>query len=57
MRKIVYVVAIPWDSASVDSVHVFKTYKKAREFCDWKNEQGYNGYANGLEVKKCRIIP
>lgn len=53
---VVYVVSIPYDSASVSHTHVFKRKKDAEEFCAKKNGEGYNGYAGGLSVEECEVI-
>lgn len=53
--KIVYVVSIPWDSHRVNSARVFKTREQAEEYYKAKDEQGYNGYMNGLFVQACEV--
>lgn len=52
---IVYVVTIPWDSASVGNTYVFKDKDRAERFCAYFNEKGYNGYCNGLSVAECEV--
>jgi hypothetical protein len=54
MRK-VYVVSIPWDSASVDRTYVFSRRKRAEQFLEAQEARGYHGYTNGLQVEDCVI--
>ncbi len=55
-KRTVYVVSIPWDSASVDSTRVFQDRADAEKYCRIKNESGYGyGYQGGLFVEVCFI--
>lgn len=56
-KIIVYVVSIPWDSASVNKTYVFKTEADAKQHCDKWNTEGYPGYSytGGLMVEKCEV--
>jgi hypothetical protein len=54
--KIMYVVTIPWDSASISESYIFTSYIDASAFCDQKNAEGYNGYCGGLAVHRCSVI-
>jgi hypothetical protein len=56
-RKTVYVVAIPWDSASISSVRVFELRRHADDYATKVNEVGYHGYTGGVCVNECEIEP
>ena len=51
----VYVVAIPWDSASVKSVRVFKKRKDANIYADAVNASETTGYVDNISVDECEV--
>lgn len=53
--RVVYVVSVPWDSASVKETHVFKNEKDADKFLTKINEDGYGGFCGGLFVEEVAI--
>ena len=51
----VYAVVIPWDSASIRSIRVFKSRKRAEAYAEAINASETTGYVNNISVDECEV--